>query len=205
MKNNLRFVVPLVFAGSVLIGIAHAQSCSGVLNEHQAKGFDTFFSPTYSPSLTSNGGPVTTVTLVKRLSQDDIKRLSKKIPIVVQKVQLSDQNATDLKGWLNDNATTGVPGWVSTVAGIVAPSEWAGVSVDVLFQLINGAGNAGQLTAANIAGTVSKGGWVGVTEQVNKTDSGDSKFVWTYLYQATLNGKLVTSPLRACSADVVVQ
>jgi hypothetical protein len=204
MRNNSRIVVSLVFAGSMLIGIAHAQSCSGVLNDNQAKGFETFFSPTYSPSLSTNGGPVTNATVVKRLSQDDMKRLSKKIPIVVQKVQLSDQNATDLKGWLNDNATTGVPGWVSTVAGIVAPSAWAGVSVDALFQLINGAGDAGQLTAANIAGTVSQGGWVGVTEQVNKTNSGDTKFVWTYLYQATLNGKLVTSPLRACSVDVVV-
>ena len=199
MKGNLRIVVSLVFAGSIWIPAAHAQSCSGVLNENQAKGFDTFFSPTYAPSLSAIG--------VKRLSPDDMKRLSQRTPIVVQKVKLSDKNATDLKGWLNDNATTEVPGWVSTAVGIAAPSEWAaaGVTVDVLFQWINGAGGAGRQMAANIAGTVSQGGWVGMTEQVTKTDSGHSKFVWTYLYQATLNNKLVTTLLRACSADASVR
>jgi hypothetical protein len=99
MKNNLRIVVSLMFAGSILIAVAHAQSCSGVLDEHQAKGFDTFFSPTYSPSL-STTGPSTTAAVVKRLSQDDMKRLNKTIPIVVQKVKLSDQiGLSEMGNW----------------------------------------------------------------------------------------------------------
>ena len=92
----------------------------------------------------------------------------------------------------------------SGLIGVVVPQAWVGLTADVFIQLMNGAGDAGRQKVANLAGTVSPGGAVGVTEQVAPDRSGTRKFIWTYIYQANLNGKLLTSPLTICSADIKV-
>jgi hypothetical protein len=45
----------------------------------------------------------------------------------------------------------------------------------------------------------------GVTERIASDSGGTRKFLWTYLYQARINNKNVTTPLVACVADVVVK
>ena len=118
---------------------------------------------------------------------------------------LSAEHGTLLKGWLNANASESVPGWVSTAIGAVVPQAWVGLTADVFLQLVNNSGDAGRLQVANLAGTVSQGGTVAVLEQVAKNAAGARKFLWTYVYEANLNGKLITTPLKICSADVVVK
>lgn len=100
-------------------------------------------------------------------------------------------------------------GWLSTVAGLGAmvfvPPAWVGLAPDVFIQLINSSGDTGRQTLANLAGAVSEGGIIAITEQVAKTPSGSLKFEWIYLYQANLNGMTITTPLLTCSTDVIVE
>jgi hypothetical protein len=184
---------------------AHAAtSCSGVLTDPQQQGFKALFDPPYSPGLVLIGSPVSPANMFKQLSPTDLEKLSVAQPTTAVEVTLNDQQASDLKGWLNDDATSEIPGWVSTAIGVLAPEAWAGLSADVFIQLVNGSGDNGRLTAANIAGTVSAGGTVGVIEQVSQLN-GVNKFVWAYVYVATLNGKVISMPLVACSADIASQ
>jgi hypothetical protein len=179
-------------------------SCSGVLTSSQQEGFKALFSPSYSPSL-NIGDPTQPSTWKKVLIQDDLTRLKVDTPSVATTDTLSDQQASDLKGWLNDDASTTIPGWFSTVVTLAVPEAWVGLAADVFVQLVNAAGDNGRMTAANLAGTVTQGGVVGVTEQVANDSSGNLKFLWSYVYQAQINGHQVVSPLNVCSADAVVQ
>ena len=178
-------------------------SCTGILSEPQREGFSKMFSPPYSPKLFHVGGAVTEANMSKQLSQDQLKALQVAAPIVVARYTLTDDRAILLKGWMNENASATLPGWIATATTIVVPQAWVGLTADVFIQVINGAGDTGRLKVANLAGTVSKGGLVAFTEQVTKDTSGKPKFLWTYIYQANLNGQTITSPLAACSADVI--
>ena len=60
------------------------------------------------------------------------------------------------------------------------------------------------LTATQISGTVSAGGKVAAIEQVISLN-GEKKFVWSYVYEYTLNGKEMVSPLLVCVSDLVVE
>lgn len=184
-------------------GLRAEFQCEGVLTESQQRGFEAMFTPPYSASLSHLGGAVTPANMAKRLGSADLNRLYVKKPVVANRAKLSEQNAQTLQTWLNANASATVPGWVSTTVGIVVPEAWVGRAADVFVQLMNGAGDAGRLKVANIAGTVSQGGWVGVTEQVANDAAGKRKFTWSYVYQANLNGRLITTPLIMCSSDVV--
>lgn len=133
----------------------------------------------------------------KVLNEADQKRLAR--PTIAASAKLSAERAGYLKDWLNKNAGEGVPGWFSTGVGLVVPQAWVGLAADAFLQIVNKSGDAGRLQAANVAGTVSQGGMIGVGEQLSK----DGKFVYSYLYQARLNGKLITVPLRTCVADVI--
>jgi hypothetical protein len=179
-------------------------SCSGVLTSPQQEGFKALFAPPYSPGLVLIGSPVTPDNMFKQMSPTDLQNLSAPQPTTAVQVTLNDQQASDLKGWLNDDAINQIPGWASTAIGVLVPEAWVGLSADVFIQLVNGSGDNGRLSAANIAGTVSAGGTVGVIEQVSQLN-GTSKFVWAYVYVATLNGKVISMPLTACSADVASQ
>lgn len=186
------------------LGIAHAGfTCSGVLTDAQRAGFSAMFTPTYSPALTHIGGRVEPAHMSKKLDEPSLKRLKVKTPTVAANYTLTEARAKTLQGWLNDNATATLPGWVSTVIGIAAPAAWAGVSADVFLQLVNAQGDVGRLKVANIAGTVSAGGQVGVLEQVSPDKAGDLKFIYAYVYTYQLNGKQLTTPFTVCSADVV--
>jgi hypothetical protein len=197
------FVFILVIGSSSLVRADFA--CSGILTDAQQEGFKALFSPAYSPFLTHTGGPVTPENMAKSLSAAEVNRLSAAKPVVSENSTLTASRAALLKGWLNENASASVPGWISTAIGAVVPEAWIGLSADVFLQLVNNAGDTGRLKVANLAGTVSEGGTVAVLEQVAKTAAGKPKFLWTYVYEANLNGKLVNTPLKICSADIVVK
>lgn len=194
------FIILILECGSAYAGF----SCSGVLTQSQQEGFMKLFSPEYSPNLVQIGEPLSPANMFKQLSPEDLKRLSSSKPTVAAQDTLSDEHAAVLKGWLNEDVQSSIPGWLSTAIGVLVPEAWVGLSADVFIQLVNQQGDAGRVSAANIAGTVSQGGTVGVIEQVSK--QGDSnKFVWAYIYMATLNNKTITMPLTVCSADIANQ
>ena len=193
-------VIMCLFSTSAMAGF----SCGGILTDAQEEGFKAFFSPAYSPSLSHVGGQVAPENFSKKITKDELKRLQVKTPIVAVSYVLTDAHGALLKSWLNERATSTVPGWVSTVAGIAAPQAWIGISADVFLQLVNASGDVGRLQVANLAGTVSGGGRVGVLEQVAKKSDGKLIFLFSYVYNYELNGKKLTTPLRICGADVVV-
>lgn len=160
------------------------------------------FSPAFSPSLIKNGATVAPENMYKPLTKADLKKLSVDTPIIVKQASLSKAHAKLLKGWLNDNASDEIPGWFTTALGIAIPVQLVGLAADVAVQLINGNGDAGRLKLANVAGTVSEGGKVGVLHRV--TDGG-KKYIWSYMYTAELNKKFVTFMLQSCQADVLIR
>lgn len=187
---------------------AHAAfSCQGALTQAQRDGFHQMFSPPYSPSLDKRGGG--SMDMVKRLDASRLQSL-RKSPAPVASQTLASAHAALLRKFLNENATDSVPGWVSTaiggIGGIVVPGAWVGLGADALSQMANGAGDAGRLQLANLAGTVTEGGKIGVIEQVADNRSGQPKFIYSYIYTgpAQINNKQVTSLLAICSADVLV-
>jgi hypothetical protein len=202
----LRCLCLVILATLAIPGVAFAGfECAGPLTDPQRRGFEAIFSPPYSPSLKHQGGPVAPENMAKVLTDAQIKAMQKNTPALVKSVTLDQSQANSLKGWLNASAQASVPGWLSTAVGITAPQAWVGVAADVFLQLVNGAGDEGRLKLANLAGLVSSGGQVGILEQVWPDKAGKLKFLWTYVYKATLNNKLVTTMLTACSADVVKQ
>lgn len=205
MRHIRRQLLTLILITSCSSLLRADFTCSGILTEAQQEGFKALFSPAYSPSLTHTGGAVTPANMAKSLSAADVNKLSAAKPLVVKNGTLTAARAALLKGWLNENASASVPGWVSTAIGAVVPEAWVGLSADVFLQLVNNAGDAGRQKVANLAGTVSEGGTVAVLEQVAKNAAGKQKFLWTYVYEANLNGKLLNTPLKICSADVVVK
>jgi hypothetical protein len=120
-------------------------------------------------------------------------------PKAISEATLSDGDAGTLKGWLNDNAGKTVPGWFSIA---LSPTGWVGLAIDILIQIAEADGDAGRIDAANIAGTVSGGGKVAVVTSTGKDKDGKPKFLWILTYNAKLNGKSITFPMRSCNADV---
>jgi hypothetical protein len=167
------------------------------------EGLKVMFAPPYSPSLSHMGGPIANDNFARKLSKADKARLKKDAPTLVASAQLSKVNAKLLRDTLNSRAQSQIPGWFSTALGFLAPVAWVGTSADVLVQLINGAGDAGKLKLANVAGTVTEGGHVATHERVAQDSAGKLQFVWLMSYTAVLNGKPTTALLSACRADVV--
>lgn len=178
-------------------------SCGGILTDAQRRGFEAMFSPPYSPSLSKVGQAVEPASMAKKLTAAEQQTLRSKGPAQVAARSLSVDNARSLKGWLNENAATEIPGWVSTAAGIVAPTAWVGLSADMFVQLVNAANGQSKLKTANVAGTVSEGGQVGVLEHVAVGSDGKPRFIWTYVYKYVLNGQSLSTPLSICSSDIV--
>jgi hypothetical protein len=195
----------LVFAVSLAATTdTYAYECRGPLSDAQASGFDFFFSPAYSPGLRHVGGRVEPKNMKKLVTRIELARLTVANALVSASATLTDAQARVLKGWLNERAQESVPGWLSTAIGIVAPAAWIGVSADVLLQLVNQSGDAGRITLANIAGTVSAGGEVAILHRIVSDTGAATAYVWIYTYAATLNNRRQVFVLRTCAADTVV-
>jgi hypothetical protein len=179
--------------------------CSGVLNDGQRDGVQKMFTPEYSPRLTQVKVGVTESSFSKKLNQDDLKKLHVPLPILVARYTLNADRASFLKNELNKNASAELPGWIATTTTVAVPAAWAGLTADVFIQLINNADSPRRLKVANLAGTVSRGGLLAVTEQVANDVSGRPMFLWAYVYQAKLNDETIIAPLAVCSADVVLE
>lgn len=179
---------PLAKAGS---------GCNGILNSNEIAGFNTFFSPVFSPSLTTvNGDQVKTMTAGEffTLSNSSNAPLARRV--------LSSQQATNLAAWLNNHATSSIPAWLSTGLGVV--NSAMGLIADLALQWNSATTGDAQIAAANLAGTVTPGGLVGVVPGAAVTN-GQKKYVWSYMYMADINGQSYVHVLYACQADVLIQ
>lgn len=177
--------------------------CSSPLLDAGVRGLEKIFEPPYDVALTHIGGAIVEANMSKKLTKDGITKLTVAAPRLAAEKKLTAANAKFLKDTLNDRAQDSVPGWVSTVLGAFAPVAWVGISADVAIQLINGKGDAGRLSLANVAGTVGVGGTVSVHERVASDAKGVRKYIWMYSHTAKLNDVPITTLLGVCSADVV--
>lgn len=203
-RTAIMSFVAIIFVSTV--NPANAKwSCSGVLTSPQESGFQHFFSPPFSPGLTNQGGRVADGNFSKVVDDQKLAQLSTDAPRVAASRQLDDANAKVLAGWLNENASATIPSWFATAIGIFIPAAWVGLSADIAVQLITSSGDAGRQKLANVAGTVSSGGRVAVTERIAKSSDGNLKYLWNFVYQARLNDKDLNFLLYSCSADVVVK
>jgi hypothetical protein len=192
----------LIIAGlNISLEVRANATCTGVLAGSQVDGIQLFFVPPRTPKL--SGGPSLS-QMSRVVSKSEEATLTAKQPTTAATAKLTKQRAELLKGWLNGNAGASVPGWVSTAAGVFAPSAWYGVAADVILQLLNGAGDAGRVQLANLAGTVSEGGEVAAIEHIPEGAT-PKKYVFSYVYVADLNGTRTVTPLHTCVADVVVK
>ncbi|QBY55496.1 hypothetical protein [Cupriavidus oxalaticus] len=180
-----------------------AFECGGPLVTSDRDGLAALFTPAYSPKLTHTGGAITDDNFSRQLTQAEMQRLQTAVPTLATSATLSASSAKALKDILNQRAQDQVPGWLTTGVGAFVPQPWVGIGADVAVQLINGVGDAGRLTLANVAGTVSPGGLVTVHEIVAPGKNGNPEFVWHIAYTATLNGKPTVALLSSCKADVV--
>ena len=199
MKSSVLALICILGLGSPAAQAAF--SCEGALTDAQLSGFERLFTPAYSPSLSKEGVTITSGDFSKKISQAQLQRLAVEKPIVAISATLDDVGAGFLRKALNENAQSSVPSWLSTAVGAFVPIHWVGISADVMLQLINGSGDAGRLSLANLAGTVGPGGNVAVVERVGKDKNGVQKFIWAYSYTAVLNGRPTTALLYACAAD----
>lgn len=197
-------VAGLAGAGLLCASAAHAAfTCNGPLTQAQVAGFDTLFSPPYSPALSKVGPLVKPEHFAKKVTKQQIATLEVAKPLIAATATLGENGAKFLKDALNDNAQSSVPGWFSTVIGAVIPVAWIGSTADVMVQLLNSSGDAGRISLANLAGTVGNGGNVAVVHRIGKDAAGGRKYIWTYSYTANINGKPTTTLLYTCAADVI--
>lgn len=175
MPDKYLALIAIVLALSASLTQASVTCAAPLASVPDRIGFqERLFKPQYSPSLSHTGGAINDDNMSKRLSKADVKRLQTPKPVVTASGKLDAAAATWLRNTLNQHADFQVPGWFSTALGLAAPAAWVGVGADVMIQLINGSGSAGQVKLANLVGTVSEGGswrrsngWLGVLRAIS--------------------------------------
>src|SRR6266850_2207797 len=148
---------------------------------------------------------------VRRLTKADIEKLRGAIahPFTgaVSDVR-SEEKIAALKAWLNANPSAEFPAWDVTAAESDMPSAWVprawiGRTPDAFLHLMKEPGNAGPIKATTLGAATSRGHTLGVTQHTADDSSGRDTFLWSYIYRATVGGRLLTTLLAICKADVV--
>ena len=203
MKILIKLSVYLVVFVAAISQVQAGFQCKGPLRSYQLEGLKHFFEPTYSAKLSHKQGTrVQPKNFYKKLTAAQQANLSGPAPKIAAEAILTQNRAQTLKSYLNENANATIPGWFTTSLAVVVPNAWIGLATDATIQLFSQSGSAGRLKLANLAGTVSENGRVGVLERVVTSSDGGQKFVWSYIYTANLNGKDLVALLMHCSADV---
>jgi hypothetical protein len=184
-----------------------SSTCASVLTQSQLRDFDVMFglSGGHSPGLGDADDGDAVQGPIKRLTRKEIERasLSSHPHVVDMRNILSEQDVAPLKDWLKSNAPAEVPAWDMTMVGIAVPAGWAALTPDDFMRVMEQAGDAGRVRTTTLSTTDSESRAIGVTEHVARDSAGRLKFLWNYLYQVTLRGRLVIVPLALCQADVV--
>ncbi len=210
----------VVWAAAIALGTpsdARANAtCSSVLTADQLRELDrNLLSPDrpYSAHLSEASEDEGAQGTVKRLSKADIEKLRGAIahPFVgsVRDIQ-SQEQITPLKTWLKANPSAELPAWDATAGGPDArpalawvPGDWVTRPADRFVNLVKESGNAGPIKSTVLGAATSVGQLLGVTQHVAADSSGHDMFLWSYIYQATIAGRRLTTLLAICEADLV--
>jgi hypothetical protein len=197
-----------------LVPAARANStCSSVLTADQLRELDVMIFPAhpFSAHLSEAVDGDTAQGAVKRLTRAEIEKLRGAIahPFVgaVSDVQ-SREDIAVLKAWLTSNPSAELPAWDAAAAESDMPSAWVphawiGRTADDFLHLMKESGNAGRINATTLGAATSRGRTLGVTQHIAADSSGHDMFLWNYIYRATVGGRLITTLLAICQADVV--
>ena len=83
------------------------------------------------------------------------------------------------------------------------PRAWIGRTADDFLRLVQGSGNAGPINTRTLGAPTTRGRILGITQHIAADASGRDMFLWSYIYQATVGGQLITPLLPISQADVV--
>jgi hypothetical protein len=190
-----------------------SSTCASVLTADQLRELDLMIVPAhpYSAHLNEAVDGDVAQGMVKRLTTTDIEKLRDAIahPFVGAVTDIrSQQDIAALKGWLASNPSAELPAWDTTAVEIDMPSAWVprawiGRAADDFLHLVKESGNAGSLKASTLGAATSRGRTLGVTHHIAADSSGHDMFLWSYIYRATVGGRLLTTLLAICQADVV--
>jgi hypothetical protein len=187
-------------------------TCLSVLSADQLHELDLMVFPAspYSPHLSEAIDGDTAQGAVRRLTRPDIERLRGAIAhtFIGAVANLRPQQDIVLKAWLNANPAAELPAWAATAAesditSAWVPRAWIGRTADAFLHLMNEPGNVGPIKATTLGAATSRGDTLGVTQHTAADTSGRDKFLWSYIYRATVGGRLLTTLLAICQADVV--
>ncbi len=166
-----------------------------LLSSHQA-GVRAMI-PGVSASLRPH--PSNSLNMFKELTAAELAKLKLSARLMGE-TKLGTTNAATLVDSLNEVATSEIPGWVTVLGGIGAPTAWMGVTFDVLVQVLNGAGADKRIAASNLAGRVNEGTRLYAVQFVT-TDSTPT-FGFSYLVSSNLNGTTYHHGLITVLADI---
>jgi len=198
-----------------LVQAAGASSrCTSVLTADELRELNLMIVPAhpYSAHLSEAVDGDTAQGAVKRLTRTDIEKLRGAIahPFTgaVRDVVRSQEDIAALKAWLTANPSTELSAWDTTAGESDMPSAWVprawiGRTADDFLHLLKESGNAGPVKASTLGATTSRGQTLGVTHHIAADSSGRDMFLWSYIYRATVGGRLLTTLLAICEADVV--
>jgi hypothetical protein len=212
-REATHLFLSLTVALNVVPAARASSTCSSVLTADQLRELNLMVVPAhpYSAHLSEAVDGDTARGTVKRLNRTDIEKLRGAIahPFVgaVRDVRSQDDIAA-LKAWLNANPSAELPAWDVTAAESDMPSAWVprawiGRTADDFLHLLKESGNAGPIKASTLRAATSRGWTLGVTQHIAADSSGHDMFVWSYIYRATVGGRLLTTLLAICQADVV--
>jgi hypothetical protein len=187
--------------------------CFSVLTADQLRELDVMVFPThpYSPHLSEAVDGDAEQGAVRRLTRADIEKLRGAIahPFTGAVSDVRSQEAiAPLRAWLTANPSAEVPAWDVAAAESDMPSAWVprawiGRTPDAFLHLMKESGNAGPIKATTLGAAASRGHTLGVTQHTASDSSGRDAFLWSYIYRLTVGGRLLTTLLAVCEADVV--
>jgi hypothetical protein len=190
-----------------------SSTCLSVLTADQLRELDLMVFPAhpYSAHLSEAVDDDAAQGAVRRLTKADIEKLRGAIahPFTgAVSDARSEEKTAALKAWLNANPSAELPAWDVTAAESDMPSAWVprawiGRTPDAFLHLMKEPGNAGPIKATTLGATTTRGHTLGVTQHIADDSSGRDTFLWSYIYRATVGGRLLTTLLAVCKADVV--
>jgi hypothetical protein len=213
MRNTSIVLLLLTITLNVASPAQANSTCSSVLTADQLRELDLMIFPAhpYSAHLSDAVDGDTAQGAVRRLTRTDIEKLRGAIahPFTgaVSDVR-SQETIAALKAWLNGDPSAELPAWDVTAAESDMPSAWVprawiGRTADAFLHLMKESGNAGPIKATTLGAPTSRGDTLGVTQHTAADSSGRDTFLWSYIYRVTVGGRLLTTLLAICQADVV--
>jgi hypothetical protein len=212
MKHTSLFLLILAITLGVASGAQAHSSCSSALTADQLHELDLMLLPAhpFSAHLNVAMDAEAAQGAVRRLTRADIERLRGAIarPYVGSVANVRPEQDTALKAWFRLNPVALFPAWDATAAisdmpSVWVPREWIGQTANSFVQLVKVSGNVGPIKAATLGSSTTRGRTLGVTQHIAADSAGHDMFLWSYIYRATVDGRLITTLLGICQADVV--